>query len=314
MLIDERRLLVLRRLALLCVLSVLAVTTLSAFLRHAKAGLGCAEWPACYGADLRAAQRSEPPPAAEQATTAVARMAHRIVATLVLLWIAIMLMVCFGARPFLVREGGIVLALLALALGLAVLGRWSSDARVPAVAMANLFGGFAMLAFCVRLAAMVGRAGRPARPSMPRHAVVAGLLLLSAQILLGSLVSASYAGLSCDLGHCGAAELLRITDWSGLDPWREPALDSVKPGQTPAGALALGLHRTLALPVAAMLGALAFLAWRSGRRHIGATLLVLLGAQVALGLTITFFALPMAAVLLHNLFAASLLATLSLLI
>lgn len=311
MLIDERRLLVLRRLALLCVLSVLAVTTLSAFLRHAKAGLGCAEWPACYGADLRAAQRSEPPPAAEQATTAVARMAHRIVATLVLLWIAIMLMVCFGARPFLVREGRVVLALLVLALGLAVLGRWSSDARVPAVAMANLCGGFAMLALCVRLAAMVGR---PGRASTCRHALAAGLLLLSAQILLGSLVSASYAGLSCDLGHCGAAELLRITDWSGLDPWREPALDSVKPGQTPAGALALGLHRTLALPVAAMLGALAFLAWRSGRRHIGATLLVLLGAQVALGLTITFFALPMAAVLLHNLFAASLLATLSLLI
>ncbi|GMV56599.1 MAG: hypothetical protein AMXMBFR6_24040 [Betaproteobacteria bacterium] len=311
MLIDDRRLLVLHRVALLCVVSVLAVTTLSAFLRHAKAGLGCAEWPACYGQELRAAQRGEPPAAAEQATTAVARLAHRIVATLVLLWIAIMLMVCFGARPFLVRDGGIVLALLALAVGLAVLGRWSSDARVPAVAMANLFGGFAMLALCVRLAAT---AGRQERASTGRHAFVAGLLLLSAQIMLGGLVSASHAGLSCDMGHCSAAELLRITDWSGLDPWREPVLDSVRPGQPPAGAVALGLHRYLALPVAAMLGALGLLAWRSGRRHIGATLLVLLGAQVVLGLTITFFALPMGAVLLHNLFAASLLATLSLLI
>lgn len=314
MLIDDRRLLVLRRVAMLCVVSVLAVTTLSAFLRHAKAGLGCADWPACYGQELRAAQRGEPPAAAEQATTAVARLAHRIVATLVLLWIAIMLMVCFGARPFLVREGGIVLALLALAVGLAVLGRWSSDARVPAVAMANLFGGFAMLALCVRLAALAGRVGRPGGASAHRRGAVAGLLLLSGQILLGSLVSASHAGLSCDMGHCSAAELLRITDWSGLDPWREPVLDSVRPGQPPAGAVALGLHRYLALPVAVMLGALGLLAWRSGRRHIGVTLLVLLGAQVVLGLTITFFALPMGAVLLHNLFAASLLATLSLLI
>ena len=55
--LTDRRLHVLRRLALLCAVMVLAVTSLSAFLRLSKAGLGCADWPACYGQDLRHLQQ-----------------------------------------------------------------------------------------------------------------------------------------------------------------------------------------------------------------------------------------------------------------
>ena len=39
----------LRRIALAALLLILAVTTLSAYMRLANAGLGCADWPACYG-------------------------------------------------------------------------------------------------------------------------------------------------------------------------------------------------------------------------------------------------------------------------
>ena len=51
------------------------------------------------------------------------------------------------------REAALSLALLTLALSLALLGLFTPGARVPAVAMANLLGGFVMLALAARLAA-----------------------------------------------------------------------------------------------------------------------------------------------------------------
>ena len=53
-----------------------------------------------------------------------------------------MLLICPGSKPLFVREGLMALALLALALFPAVLGWWSNAARVPAVAIDNLLGGF----------------------------------------------------------------------------------------------------------------------------------------------------------------------------
>ena len=53
-------------------------------------------------------------------------MAHRLVAVLALLAITTIVMVCFGNRPWLMREGALALAMLALTIGLAVLGRWTA--------------------------------------------------------------------------------------------------------------------------------------------------------------------------------------------
>lgn len=300
----ERRMTVLRRLALLCAVLVLAITSLSAFIRLSKAGLSCAGWPQCYGQSLRERQQGLPASADEGEATAAARLVHRIIASTALLLVITMVMVCATARPMLRREGRVALALLALALFLAVLGRWSRDARLPAVAMGNLLGGFAMLALCWRLAS---RGAAPAAPWLRAWAGL-GVAAIACQVALGGLLSASFAATSChDLADCLAAS--SGVPWSALDPWREPALASVPPFNA-SGALAQVVHRLSAIAVVLVVLPLGVAALRRGRRGAGALLLLLLGAEAAVGLLMVDRGeSSLALALAHNAVAALLLAT-----
>ena len=299
-----RRTAVLRRLALLCAVLVLAITSLSAFIRLNRAGLSCDDAPDCYGQSLRQLQQGLPAIAGENAATAAARLVHRLVASAALLLVITMVAVCIAARPVLWREGSVALTLLALALCLAVLGRWSGDARVPAVAMGNLLGGFAMLALCWRLAR---RAGAPAARGLRAWAGF-GVALLACQVALGGLVSASFAATSCtNLADCLTASV--PLPWSALDPWREPLLSATPPINA-SGALAQAAHRLSAIAAMLVLLPLGMAAWRSGRRRPAALLLALLATQATLGLLMSGSAPPpLGLALAHNIVAALLLAT-----
>ncbi|HEY0857643.1 MAG TPA: COX15/CtaA family protein [Albitalea sp.] len=298
----DRRVMLLRRMAFVCAALVLAVTSLSAAIRLGKAGLGCEDWPQCYGQSLREAQRGDTAAAQESQATAAARLVHRVAASAALLIVLVMVMTCFGSRPLLWREGRIALALLACAVFLTVLGVWTSGARVPAVTIGNVLGGLVMFALCWRLARSAGT--EPLRGGAFVAWTWVAVALLVVQIALGALVSSSFAGLSCpQLGGCDASGV----PWHTLSPWREPVLDAAQPGN-PAGALAHGLHRTGALLVGTLLLLLAAAAWRRGRRADAALMVALLAAQAALGAVMVVWQLPFLAALLHNLIAALLLA------
>jgi cytochrome c oxidase assembly protein subunit 15 len=167
-----------------------------------------------------------------------------------------------------------------------------------------------MLALCGRLAA----SARPPTDAAPARLgiwAIAGLALLCSQLAGGALVSASYAALSCsDLADCTHAAAAAGWDWSVLNPWREPIVEATALPVNAGSAFALWLHRIGAIVALPVLGLLGLAAWRRGRRRGGAALLVLAAAQAALGLLIVVSGLPLAAVLLHNLVAALLLATL----
>jgi cytochrome c oxidase assembly protein subunit 15 len=250
-------------------------------------------------------QQGEPASAELQTATAAARLAHRVTASVALLLVIMMVMVCFGSHPPLWRQGLLALALLGLALFLAVLGVWSSAARVPAVAMGNLLGGFLMLSLCVRLA--VPRAAP--LPSRLRGAVAVVAALLMLLLASGGLVSASLAGLSCDgWSDCGLQAAWQASGWDALNPWREPSLSGTPPDKA-AGALANSLHRHAAVALAVLLVPLALGAFRHGRRAAGAALLGLLVAQVGVGMAMASMGLPLGLALLHNLLATALLAS-----
>jgi len=189
-----------------------------------------------------------------------------------------------------------------------VLGRWTSDARLPAVTLGNLLGGFAMFAVSVRLALTTAAPSSAARPAPRRLAPWAwlGAAVLMAQVVLGGMVSAGQAGLSCpELGGCDVS----AGTWQALNPWVEPQTDAAQPHH-PAGALVHVLHRAGSLLVVAVLLPLALLAWRSGRRTSAGLILALLGVQAALGVALVAGGLPLSMALAHNMVAALLLAVL----
>jgi cytochrome c oxidase assembly protein subunit 15 len=302
----QRRVFLLRRMAWICAVLVLAITSLSAYIRLSKAGLGCEPWPQCYGQQLRAQQQGEPPLQAD-AATAGARLAHRVIASSALLLVLVMVMAAVASRPVLWPLGRLALGLLGLALFLAVLGRWTAHAHIPAVTLGNLLGGFVMFAVSVRMA-LTGRPDSIPGGPPPRLACWAwlGAALLLAQVALGGLVSAGQAGLSCT-GLTGCD--LSAGSWHAFNPWAEPQTNAALPNH-PAGAWVHVVHRIGGLVVVAVLLPLAAFTWRGGLRAVALLLLALLAAQIGLGVALVTLGLPLAAALAHNMAAALLLAVL----
>jgi cytochrome c oxidase assembly protein subunit 15 len=302
---DIGRMASLRKVALACAVLVLAITSLSAFLRLSASGLGCEPWPQCYGQSLRDRQQGVVTPPTGIVTAA--RISHRIAAVAALLLIIVMVMNTWSKTPVLRREGTMVLGLLFLALFLAILGRWTANAKIPAVVLGNLVGGFAMFALSCRLVESLSPGPVAGRAQVSRWAW-AGIALLVTQVALGGMVNATYAGLSCpDLFRCETVG----ASWQALNPWQVPAFDSAAP-TNPSGALVQWLHRIGALAVFAVLLPLGIVSWRRGRL-MGAALVVLLAVEAVLGVMLVRGALALPAALAHNIVAALLLAaTLSL--
>ena len=160
----------------------LAVVAVSAWLRLHGAGLGCEEWPACYGRNLSLADYRPP---------VVARAIHRIVASLALLltmhlaWRAWAL----RPRPPWARPAFVLLGLMLL---LAAVGVWSDDPRNATVNFVNLVGGLLMVPISWRVMAAAGK--ERDIPTGPRSSlVVAGVTTLLATVTLGAWIGASHA-------------------------------------------------------------------------------------------------------------------------
>lgn len=289
-----RRMTLLRTMAIACAVLVLAITSLSAFIRLSRAGLGCEPWPQCQARFSAVGQTTAAQP---DGAVAMARVAHRVTAVGALLLIIAMLMTAWASSPPLAAAGRLVAVLLGLAVFLAVLGRMTADSRLPAVVLGNLLAGFGMFAVGLRLVAATAppAGGRP----LPRTWAGLALALLVVQLMLGGLVSAAHAGASCPgLAGCD----LGSASWQAFDPWREPAAGA--PG---AGALLHMAHRALGVVTALVLAVLGAAAWRRGRRT-GAVVLALALAEPAAGFALVAFATPLGLALVHNMLAAALLA------
>ena len=301
----------LRRIALVCALLVLAIAGVSAFLRLSKVGLGCEPWPACYGQELRALQRGEALDTAAVQAVAVARLAHRVLASTALVLVIILAMGAFTNKALRRGEVTLALSLLAVALFLAGLGWVTAGSRLPAVALGNLLGGFVMLALSWRLAARDAPATAP-RPALARWAAAA-LAVLMVQVALGGLLSASHSTFSCsDTIQCMRQAALDGWRWQLLDPWREPLFDAPSTLPiNPQGALVNLLHRAWALVGVLAVLPVAWLARRHGRGRPAAALLLLLVLQLALGTWLAGSGATVATALAHTRLAALMVATLA---
>jgi cytochrome c oxidase assembly protein subunit 15 len=271
-----------RWVALAGVLVVVLVTTTSAYLRVTAAGLGCENWPACYG--RQAALATQP--------VGFARAMHRVSATLAGTAVLAIGFLALGEPRRFRSQLTFTGLLLLVTAGLAVLGRATPGASIPAVAMGNVLGGMLMASLLWWLA--LGTAA--GRPAAARTLCWLALLLVFAQIALGVLTSASYSGLACSsLASCTAEGFPGTWSAAELDPWT-----------TATGrASAHMAHRVLALAAAAAVLAVALS--RSTDRRSRTALLCVLALQLVTGVLLVALSLPLALAVAHNVCAILLL-------
>lgn len=251
-----------RALALAAFLLSILVVMVSAYLRLYGAGLGCADWPGCYGRILSGVPH---------APWEGARLVHRMVATLTLL--AGILLAWHSWRPQPVQPAARYAALLlALLLFLSVVGVWSSDPRMALVNFINLVGGLGLVTFSWRVA-ITSEPSRWMEQAEGGAVCRLALATLTLTVLLGGLIGARYAATACGtLPDCQGI-WWPAAGWSALHPFIKL---SGPAGPGDAGGVALHLLHRYAAALAAALIAFVALRLRTVPRARNAALAVLM--------------------------------------
>jgi heme a synthase len=296
------------------------IIVLGAFVRLSDAGLGCPDWPGCYGHvtvpdeahELAAAQAKFPDQPVEVRKGWI-EMIHRYFASsLGLLIIAIAAMswrqLAEGNRV------GLPLFLVGLVIFQGLLGMWTVTLRLyPAVVTAHLIGGMTTLACLIWL---LMRQYRPAtsgginRFQVLQQPAKLALAVLAIQIILGGWVSTNYAALACtDFPQCHGSWAPAADYANGFYPLRDL-------GRTATGELlhqdALTaihwVHRIGALVTFLIVGYLGYRLLILERfRRFGLALWCALALQISLGIANVLFSLPLPLAVAHNAGAALLL-------
>jgi len=314
-----------RRLAWTATALTLIVIVAGAWVRLTHAGLGCPDWPGCYGMvtwpntpeHIESATRefSEHTTArAVDSGKAFREMFHRYVAGMLGLLILALAVIAWRDRQ---RIPGHPVALpsiiLALVVFQAALGMWTVTLLLkPAIVTAHLIGGMStfllLLWLSLRVTPRSERVSLPARAATLSITVV--LAIIAVQVVLGGWVSTNYAALACTgFPTCGGQWWPEVNFAEGFRIWRGIGVDYEGGVLDPAARNAIHMvHRLWAVVV---VGAFAWLVWRLWRVEelrapVALTGLVLI-AQVLLGITNVVAGLPLANAVAHNGVAALLL-------
>ncbi len=285
-----------RPLAVAAVILAFIVVVMGAYVRLSDAGLGCPDWPFCYG---------KPVPADIADSHALAKawkeMGHRYLAgTLGVLIVGL------GIAAWRRRQSAVLpSAIVAVVLVQAALGAWTVTMLLkPAIVTSHLIGGMTTLSLLSLLA--LGQWAHTPAPEMRALRLTAAIALaaVAIQIVLGGWVSANYAALACpELPRCPG----EMDFANAFHVVREL-------GQTADGQLlSLGAlraihwaHRLFANIALLAVVVAAIRAWRLERR-LAVLLLVLMLAQFSLGVANVAFSLPLPVAAAHNAGAALLL-------
>lgn len=318
-----------RKLLLLATVFTLIVVVVGAYTRLTDSGLGCPDWPGCFGqltapdsaADIaRAEQRF--PGAEIDSTKGWIEMIHRYLAGILGLLILAIAVTAWMQRLRAPAPGAaastdspwLATAVVGLVGVQAMLGMFTVTMLLkPAIVTLHLLGGMLILSVLFRMT--IGEFVDRDRVAIDRAARLApwmagGIALLVGQIALGGWVSTNYAALTClDFPTCHGAWVPPMDFDHGFHVLRDLGEG---PDGTPLSHEALNAiqwaHRVGALLVTAWLGVLGVLALQvPGLRRAAVALLVLLAAQVTIGILNVVWLLPLWLATLHNVGAALLL-------
>ena len=298
------------------------VIIVGAYTRLTDAGLGCPDWPGCYGrmiistqADYIAEAQAFWPERPLQQDKAWIEMAHRYIAGLLGLMILAIAVLAWAGKPaprIRLLTGGLLL----LVVFQALLGMWTVTLLLkPFIVALHLLGGMAIIGLLhwltLELQPAPGPLPEPAPAGFnPTPWAVAALLVLILQIALGGWTSTNYAALACpDFPACQGKLWPPMDFGEAFVLWRGLGVDyegGVLDG--PARTAIHMSHRIGAIITAAALLALALPALRANAtRPAARRLLALLFIQLSLGIANVVFNLPLMVAVAHNGVAALLL-------
>ena len=299
-----------------------------AFTRLTDSGLGCPDWPGCYGTstpfhallDIQQAE-SALPTGPVTVMKAWIEMIHRYLAMTVGALILLQVGIAFkklksiGRTPFIASLGLLLLVCIQGAFG-----AWTVTLKLqPIIVTIHLM--LALVLFAC-LTAYAQQAWEEATSSvrtlrirlLPALLIVASFLILSMQVFLGAWVSTNYAVLACpDFPTClGSA--WPETDWAeGFSLWRELGLNAQGEFISPVALQTIHwAHRVFAVLVLFCLGFLGVKAYSLSTpatpllRGFAKLLIALLLLQVITGISNVIFQWPLLAALLHTAGSAAL--------
>jgi cytochrome c oxidase assembly protein subunit 15 len=291
-----------KRLSLAIVALTFVVVVVGAYVRLSDAGLGCPDWPLCYG-------RPIPEKLADAAAEARAwkEMGHRYLAGTLGILIFILTLLAWRRRA----SPELATAIAALVVFQATLGKWTVTMLLkPAIVTVHLLGGMALLGllvwFFLEMTSVRVAGARVLR--VPAAVALAAAVL---QIALGGWVSANYAALACpDLPLCLGQAVPPMDFANAFHVLRE--LGRTESGELlPQGALVAihWSHRMFALVAGSVVVWASIRTWKISR-GLGAVIVLLVMVQLALGVANVAFSLPLALAAAHNAGAAALLVSL----
>jgi heme a synthase len=191
----------LKKLVNMAIILAWGVLLLGAYTRLTDAGLGCPDWPGCYGHLVMPAAeivQQSFPGALVESTKAWTEMLHRYLAGSLLLTVLGILSVLRFNIHFFGLVSSRLQAFLLLLLGFqAALGMWTVTLKLlPVVVMGHLLGGFLIFSSLVAIRAQLSDKTVIDLPCIKKYLCI-GMILVFIQIALGAWVSSNYAGISC---------------------------------------------------------------------------------------------------------------------
>lgn len=307
------------RLARVATVLAFFVVTIGAWVRLTDAGLGCPDWPGCYGQLVVSERLTADPAIGDEFGRAVdtgkawREMIHRYLASSLGLLILVMSIIAWRMRKLPAQPWRVPLVLLGLVVFQGLLGMWTVTLLLkPLIVVAHLLGGLSTLALLFWLARGAAAKAAPISSRLRALGFVAAAALV-VQIALGGWTSANYAALACpDFPTCQTQWWPEIADFGeAFVLWRGLGVDYE--GGVLDHPARVGIHFTHRL--GAVLASALLLAFglgllrRAATRGAGLAMLAALAAQIGLGISIIVWGVPLPIAVAHNGVAALLLLT-----
>lgn len=297
-----------------------------AFTRLTDSGLGCPDWPGCYGeanpfqshAAIKAAENLMPtgPVTLQKAWV---EMIHRYLAMSVGVLILAQMIIAWWRRAKLLHSPWLATVLFFFVCLQGAFGAWTVTLKLqPAIVTIHLLLGMGLLSL---LALALAREQHFANdlsivsPKLIRISSIA-LVILSIQIALGGWVSTNYAALACnDYPLCNGVFVPEMDFEHGFTLWRQLG-QTANGDYLPFSALVAiqWLHRSFAwLAIGAVVWASCLARKIPVFRLLANRILIVIVVQLTTGAATVFFSWPLLIAVLHNAGAALLVLLLTML-